>query len=432
MGNAGAIASLSSTRLVFQENNVQLMDTFFSKLFNPDNIAENGVCIGKALFYTKQVLFGENDQKYFIFGDPTIRLMVPEYKANIDSLNGLLVSTDSIQIKALSHVRLTGSVHKSDGTLWNDYNGEGLLSVFDSKRTEILSRLRNNNRITRQGGLIFRGRISVVNGKFNADFVVPKDISYQNQKGKIEFYFYDAGSDGLGYTSNIFVGGTDTTANDGKGPDISIYFDNASADNSYLVNPNSLMVVKLSDETGLNTTGTGVGHQLEGVLNDNENNPIDFTKYFTGDLNAGGRTGEVNYKFDNLDQGNYSLKVNAWDVFNNFSTETVYFTVVDGSNLEIRDVYNYPNPFAGKTTFTFQRNQDNPAEVRIKIYTVAGRLIREIESNYITDKFVRINWDGRDEDGDQIANGTYLYKIIVKNLDGSFSKSVLGKLAVIR
>ncbi|HSD64030.1 MAG TPA: type IX secretion system sortase PorU, partial [Ignavibacteriaceae bacterium] len=430
--NAGAIASLSSSRLVYQENNEQLMDAFFNALFNANNVALNGVCVGKALFNTKQTLFGENDQKYFLFGDPTLKLMVPEYSAKIDSVNGFSVATDSIQIKALSHIHLSGSIHNSDSTLWNDFNGEGLLSVFDSKRTELLSQL-HNYQITRQGGLIFRGRVSVINGKFNPDFVVPKDISYQNQKGKIEFYFYDSNSDGLGYTNNIYVGGTDTTVvNDGKGPDIEIYFDNASAVNSYLVNPTSTMIIKLSDDTGLNTTGTGVGHQLEGILNDNEKNPIDFTKYFTGDLNAGGRSGEVSYKFDDLNQGSYSLKVNAWDVFNNFSSETVYFTVVDGSNLEIRDVYNYPNPFSDNTTFTFQRNQENPADVRIKIYTVAGRLIREIEANYITDKFVRVNWDGRDQDGDKIANGTYLYKIIVKNLDGTFSKSVLGKMAVIR
>ena len=191
-------------------------------------------------------------------------------------------------------------------------------------------------------------------------------------------------------------------------------------------------MVKLSDETGLNTTGTGIGHQLEGILNDQAENPIDFTQYFTGDLDAGGKSGEVNYKFNDLAQGDYSLQVKAWDVFNNFSTQTVYFTVVSGDELEIRDVYNYPNPFSRNTTFTFQRNQTSDAEVRIKIYTVNGRLIREIEKFHTNDKFVRIPWDGRDQDGNIIANGTYLYKIIVKNLDGDFTKSVLGKLAVIR
>jgi hypothetical protein len=385
------------------------------------------------MFYTKQQgnLSGPNAKKFFIFGDPTMKLLSPGYDAVIDSINGQAV-IDSIQIKALSQTRISGSIIRPDSSLWSNFNGEGTLEVFDSRRTETLQNLRNYQ-ITRQGGVIFRGRVSVNNGKFDADFVVPKDISYQDQNGKIEFYFYDPSTDGLGYTNKIIVGGTDTTtANDGKGPDIDIYFDNASAINSNLINPNSTLVVKLSDETGLNTTGTGIGHQLEGVLNDQEENPIDLAQYFTGDLDAGGRSGEVNYKFNNLEQGDYSLKVKAWDVFNNFNSQTVYFSVVSGDDLEIRDVYNYPNPFSENTTFTFQRNQTSDAEVRIKIYTVSGRLIREIDNYHTTDKFVRVYWDGRDQDGNRIANGTYLYKIIVKNTDGDYTKSVLGKLAVIR
>ena len=192
------------------------------------------------------------------------------------------------------------------------------------------------------------------------------------------------------------------------------------------------LIVKLSDETGLNTTGTGVGHKLEGVLNQQLNDPIDFTNYFTGDLDAGGRTGVINYKFSSLENGDYELLVKAWDVFNNFSEENTFFSVVDGSDLEIRDVYNYPNPFSDNTQFTFQQNLDKPIEVKIKIYTIAGRLIKEIEKNNLSERFVVIDWDGRDTDGDQLANGTYLYKIIVKSADGEFSKSVLGKLAVIK
>jgi hypothetical protein len=430
---AGAIGTLSSSRPVFQLENEALMYEYFSQLMKPGGDSTRGIPIGKAMYFTKQVqgLNGQNARKFFIFGDPTLRLLDPGYDAVIDSINGEQV-TDGIQIKALSHTRISGSIIRPDSSLWSDFNGEGTLEVFDSKRIETLQALRDF-KITRQGGIIFKGRVSVNSGKFNADFVVPKDISYQDQNGKIVFYFYDPAVDGLGYTNQIIVGGTDTsTVNDGKGPDIDIYFDNASAVNSNLINPNSTLVVKLSDETGLNTTGTGIGHQLEGVLNDQEENPIDLTQYFTGDLDAGGKSGEVNYKFNGLEQGDYSLLVKAWDVFNNFNSQTVYFTVVSGDDLEIRDVYNYPNPFSNNTTFTFQRNRTDDAEVRIKIYTVSGRLIREIEKYHTTDKFVRVEWDGRDQDGNVIANGTYLYKIIVKNLDGNFTKSVLGKLAVIR
>jgi len=251
--------------------------------------------------------------------------------------------------------------------------------------------------------------------------------------GKVILYFTGQDIDGLGFTNKVRIGGTDTnTVNDGKGPAIDIFFGNLNSRDNALITPNSKLIVKLSDNTGLNTTGTGIGHKLEGILNDNENSPIDFTNYFTSDLNSGGKTGQINYKFNNLLPGEYKIKIKAWDVFNNFSSQESFFSVVSQNKLLIRNVYNYPNPFSSNTTFTFQQNLNTFLDVKIKIYTVAGRLIRRIERNGISDKFVTVEWDGRDQDGDLIANGTYLYKIIVKTVDGAFNKSVLGKLAVIR
>ncbi|HRI47810.1 MAG TPA: FlgD immunoglobulin-like domain containing protein, partial [Ignavibacteriaceae bacterium] len=184
--------------------------------------------------------------------------------------------------------------------------------------------------------------------------------------------------------------------------------------------------------TGLNTTGTGLGHKLTGILNEDENNPIDFSNYFTGDLDAGGKSGLINYKFPGLEKGDYKLQVKAWDVFNNPSSEFTFFKVVDGEGLEIEEVYNYPNPFTDATVFTFQHSINQPIDVRISIYTIAGRMIQQIERNSINERFVKIDWDGRDRDGDKVANGTYLYKVRVKSINGDLTKSVLGKLAVIR
>jgi len=202
--------------------------------------------------------------------------------------------------------------------------------------------------------------------------------------------------------------------------------------NGNLVNRDSKLIVALTDETGINTTGTGVGHKLEGILNQQLQNPIDFTNYYSGDLDAGGKSGKINYQFSTLESGDNRLQVKAWDVFNNFSEDEVYFSVVDGNSLEVQDVFNYPNPFTDRTQFTFQQNLSSPIDVKIKVYTIAGRLIKEIEKFNVIDRFVAIDWDGKDNDGDQIANGTYLYKLIVKSVDGEFNKSVLGKLAVIK
>ncbi|HEX2961189.1 MAG TPA: T9SS type A sorting domain-containing protein, partial [Ignavibacteriales bacterium] len=160
--------------------------------------------------------------------------------------------------------------------------------------------------------------------------------------------------------------------------------------------------------------------------------PIDLSGYFVGDLNAGGKSGTIKYKFNGLESGDYKVQVRAWDIFNNSSEAQEYFTLTGGTDLVVRDVLNYPNPFSTNTTFTFQRNTGTPIDVKIRVYTVAGRMIKEIEGMSITDKFVRIDWDGRDNDGNLPANGVYLYKVIIKDPDGGGKQEVLGKLAVIR
>ncbi|MGB5288411.1 MAG: C25 family cysteine peptidase, partial [Ignavibacteriaceae bacterium] len=430
--DAGSIATFNSSRLVFSGQNHSLNFLLVEYLLDlPRDTMNLNVTLGYSVFKTKIERYSVNDQKFHLLGDPTLRLNVPQYFGRIDSINGQLLNVD-VQIKALSNTKIVGTIIKPDSTKWNDFNGEGLLTVFDSERIKLLEEIDNYPMLI-QGGVIFRGRVSVNNGEFEADFVVPKDISYENKNGKIIFYFFDLESDGLAFTNKIIVGGTDTTAvNDGNGPEIEIFFEDAAYANSYLVGPEPNLIVKLSDETGLNTTGTGVGHKLEGILNEDQGNPIDFTNYFTGELDAGGKQGEINYKFNKMDDGDYTIDVKAWDVFNNFSSEESFFTVLSTNDLVVRDVYNYPNPFSSNTTFTFQHNLTRPIDVKINIYTIAGRLIQELEEKNINQKFVKVNWDGRDGDGDQLGNGTYLYKLIVRTTDGGYTESVIGKMAVIK
>ncbi len=430
MENAGAIGAFTAARIVIANQNAAINELFYTNLFSVKEVNNLPITIGKAYFLTKQTRTGDNDEKFHLFCDPTLRLNTPILPAVIDSVNNQSLQ-NNVQISALGSVSIKGSVNNLDGTN-SGFNGETIVSVYDSERKQELKEM--NYTITLQGGLIYRGRTNVTNGSFQTEFVVPKDISYENKNGKITAYIFNEDNNGVGYTSNIIVGGTNPDAvNDGKGPQIEIYFDDINFENSYLVNPDFILIAKLSDQTGLNTTGIGIGHKLEGILNDDENNAIDLTNYFVGDLNSGGRSGIINYKFTALEPGEYKIKIKAWDVFNNFSVEEVMFTVVSPeSGLTVREVFNYPNPFSSNTTFTFQHNIASPINVRIKVYTIAGRMIKEIEEKELLDKFIRINWDGRDEDGNQISNGTYLYKLIVESSDGSYRENILGKLAVIR
>jgi hypothetical protein len=431
---SGAIAVLSASRAVYPPQSEILNTRLYSYLFGQNILQARS--IGQAYFLAKfsnsfkSSYEDQNDSKYHLFGDPTIKLNLPEMETSIDSINNM-IPDESIQIKALSSVKICGSIRNIDSTINVNFNGEGILTFYDSQRTINLPEM--NYQMMVQGGVIFNSRVSVVNGKFITAFTVPRDISYDNRNGKIVFYANDGQNDALGYSTKMKIGGTDTTkVNDGKGPYIEICFDGELSNGNDLIGPNSYLKVNLKDNTGLNTTGSGIGHRLEGILNEDNNNPIDFTNYFTGNLNSEGKSGVINYRFNGLREGDYRLKVKAWDVFNNSNEEISFFNVVDDDNIVIRDLFNYPNPFSSSTSFTFQHNLNNPVDIRIKVYTVAGRLIKILEEKAVSDKSVRIDWDGRDEDGNSIGNGTYLYKLFIRSTDARFKKEVIGKLAVIR
>lgn len=431
--DGGCIGALAACRPVQEGANNSLNQMFFNALFNSkkDSLGLS-VSIGAAYLLSKANNGDDGNRlRFHLFGDPSMRLLLPRNKAQFDSVNDVSTDVPEIQIKALQKVKIKGSVRKPDGTKWSSYNGEGNLSIYDSEIQRYLEEVSTS--VIYPGGLIFNGKVSIIDGQFEASFVVPKDISYENKFGKMVFYFYNQAGDGIALFSNIRVGGSDTNlVNDKKGPEIEICFDSQDIHDAKLINSSSTLIVKLKDETGLNTTGTGVGHKLEGIFNGDENYPVDFTTYYSGDVDANGKAGKINYKLNNLSSGNYNLKVKAWDVFNNFNEGSADFTVVSGDKLELMDVYNYPNPFRQNTTFTFQQNFAVPVDVKIRVFTVSGRLIKEVEKKNISEKFIKIGWDGRDEDNNQLANGVYLYKLIVRTSDGAYDKSVFGKIAILR
>jgi len=323
-------------------------------------------------------------------------------------------------------------VRKSSGITWEDYNGTAIITVFDSqKEISIHDEYNYVFNFTLPGGVIYRGENSITNGRFTAMFYVPKDISYESNRGRIAVYFKNTNTDGSGFNQNITIGGTDTsTVPSTKGPDIAIYLGDRNFRNGDLVSNNPRLLVDLFATHGLNISGVGIGHTLEAWL-DNNQSGIDLTEFYQGKTDSY-QEGTVDYQLKNLPEGQHTLKVKAWDIFNNSSTAEVSFHVASSAGLTIKNVFNYPNPFRTSTTFTFQHNQDSPIDVEIKIYTLSGRLIQTLEQPSVMDRFVRISWDGRDHDGDELANGVYFYRVIAKTQDGRFTSEEVGKLAVLK
>lgn len=434
--DGGIIAGFTASRAVYSHLNFEINYKLFEALlsYRKNNSAQP--TIGDAYFETKKFRITDNDQKYHLFGDPSIYLLAPKEIARIDTINNTS-ATSIVELKALGRTTIVGSVRDNSGNIKTNFNGEALITVYDSKRyqevPEWFGWTGPGRGIELDGGIIFRGRASIRNGVFRTEFIVPKDVSYEQNTGKIVVYFNDNNTDGSGFSDNIKITSSDTSSLiDLKGPEIKIYFDNDVSFGANLVTSNPLLIVKLEDETGINTTGLGIGHDIEAILNDDPLKSIKLNEYFQGDLDFGNRRGEVRYRLNDLPRGRNTIKVTAWDVFNNKNEAQMEFEVVSQNEIVIKNVYNYPNPFFNETIFTFQHSYSQPVNVTIKIYTVAGRLVHKIERQNVLEKFVKINWDGRDAEGDYLGNGVYLYKIIINSLDNTKSSEALGKLAIIR
>lgn len=431
VSDAGAIGVVAATRPVYANYNEIFNNTLWSNLMFYKDTLNLPIRIGKAMYNVKNQLpsIQENDMKFCLIGDPSLRLGIPQYFTRIDSINSRPLS-DSIVVQSLQKMKISGSILKTDSTFWNNFNGDIEIKVLDVDKNITIIDFGRAFNFRLDGGTIYKGRSTVENGRWNIEFVVPKDISYNNGSGQILGYFNNNNYEGSGYTNRFFLNGIDTNAvKDTVGPEISVFMDNRSFRSGDIVNQNAKLIADFFDYSGMNLTST-IGHKIEAVINNNENNKIDLTQFYN--TTNGYQYGTIEYQFNNLADGNYTLKLKGWDTYNNSKETSINFIVKSTSSLVISNVYNYPNPMKDFTNFTFQHNFDVPLNAELYIFTIAGRKIQTINRTNISNKNVSIEWDGKDTDGDYIANGTYIYKLIVKTDDGSFSNVQTGKLAKLK
>jgi len=428
MENGGAIGAVTASRAVYSSDNFQFNNTLSTELFKMDSL---GVPprIGDALRRTKQIHYGLNDLKYHLFGDPTVRLNLPGNTAGIDSLNGSPL--DSLtQIRALGKIDVAGEIRRRDGSRWADFHGQALLEMYDARRTVIIPEWGNFS-FAVNGSLLYRGDISVNAGAFQARVPVPKDVSYDANRARISIYAWTPSADATGFTENIIIAGTDSSAAvDTTGPGIEIFLNDESFRLGDVVPPDPELIVRLFDENGINTSTAGVGHGLEARLS-GTGGTINLSEYYLGERDTY-QSGTVRLQLRGLPEGTQTIEVKAWDTYNNSSRNEILFDVKAVSDLRLYQVYNFPNPVSRSTVFTFQRTSTEPIDVQVKVYTIAGRLVLEMVIPSVIDRFVRIPWDGRDQNGDQVANGVYFYKIITRTPSGSQSEEAFGKLTMLR
>lgn len=424
----GAIALYTTVRPVFAGDNAELteraVDTLFYKLNN------ERPTIGEVLRLSKNKLGNDsNTQKFTLLGDPTQKLALPNFQVTTTSINGHAIDAAIIDtIKALQKVTIEGEVRNDNGNLLTNFNGVVYPTIYDkSIKYQTLAQDPGSPlfNFDLQKNIIFKGRASVTAGKFSFTFVVPKDIDYNFGNCKLSYYAADEGQmeDAAGNYQSIIVGGTDSAVfTDKQGPKVEVFMNNESFVFGGITSQNPVLIAKLEDENGINVIGNSVGHDLAGILDKNSQNTYKLNDFYEAALDDY-KKGEVRYPLYALAEGRHQIKVQAWDIANNPAEGYTEFVVATSSEVALKHVLNYPNPFTTSTKFMFEHNQaGQELDVMVQIYSVSGRLIKTLEQRIISDGYrlgddEAIKWDGRDDYGDQLAKGVYVYKVKVKSVN---------------
>jgi len=452
--NGGMVAAFTTTRVVFTSstagsNNFGLNIQLTRQMIERDAESKPSR-LGDIYRRTKNTSQGSgfNARKFILLGDPAMRIGLPENKVEISDINETDFSVNpdtTIQIRALDEVLLNGRLKNSNGDILNNFKGEAEVIVFDAER---IVNLPDKNWVIEdrcflddcnynvESDILFRGRTSINNGVFSSNFIIPRDISFSNDTGRIMLYASGNDGDASGSIGNIIFNGINPDArDDGTGPELDVFLNDKSFVNGNLVGSSSTLIVEMFDESGINTTGLGVGHEITATIDTQPSQTFVLNDFFRTDLDDF-RSGRIEFPLQELPEGSHDITVRAWDVHNNASEKVIAFEVANSDQLEIRSVANYPNPMNNSTRFIFEHNQPgNMLDIDIRIFTLSGRPVTRLQETQITtNSYADIEWNGRDRDYDRLANGTYIYVLRVRadTPQGRQTREKIEKLVIIR
>lgn len=432
--DGAGIALLSTTRLVFASANFSLNQAFYDVALE-NNVFEE-LRLGDITRVTKvNGPPGANTRSFSLVGDPAVKLVYPQQKIYTTAITDTL-GNPLDTLKALGNVKVTGYVGDLNGTMLQDFNGVLTATIFDkASNVTTLAQAGPPFEFSTHQNVIYRGKASVNNGQFSFSFIVPRDINLAvDTTGRFSYYAVGDEYDAHGHAANITVGSIDENAAiDEEGPEIKLFMNDENFVFGGMTDENPVIFAKLFDDSGINMVGTGIGHDITAIKNNDSSNPIILNDFYESDLDTY-QSGTVRYQLNDLEEGRYTLNLKAWDVHNNSGEAFTEFVVAESDEFALSHVLNYPNPFTTYTEFFFEHNQVCTfLNVQIQVFTVSGKLVKTINTVSNTNGFrvEPIAWNGLDDYGDQLARGVYVYKVKVRTPSGDraekFEKLVILK-----
>lgn len=435
----GAASIVTTVRLVYANSNYIMNNAFLSNAFKP---LANGKMpsIGEITRLAKNQANNTdiNNRKFTLLGDPAMVLAYPDYQVMTDAINTKSIANEAMDtLKALSVVEISGHISDANQQVLEDFNGYVYPTVYD--KSQVLSTLKNDEKSFRadfslQNNIVYKGKATVKDGRFNFSFVIPKDISYQYGIGRISYYADNGETDATGFSEDFIIGGIqDGLSGDGVGPEVNVFMNDEKFVFGGITNTEPVLVVKIKDEDGINTVGSGIGHDITGILDENNQQVIVLNEYYNAKADNY-KEGEVRYPLNNLEVGEHSIEVKAWDVHNVSGKGYTEFIVAESAEVALKNVLNYPNPFMDKTSFWFEHNKaGQELTATVQIMTLSGRVVKTIREQFVAEGFLvdHLQWDGLDEFGQPIGRGTYIYRLTVQAADNT-KADVIQKLVVLK
>ena len=433
---SGGIALITTSRVAFGPPNFAINRLLVANIFKKNK--GKRMTLGDVLKETKNGYRHYFNRCFVLIGDPALSLAYPEYEMNVKEINGNPVSETSVNFKALDRVTVTGEVTGADGAILTNFNGQMTAVVLDSQQE--ITTLDNNRKGEKFSykdypNTIYKGNAIVENGKFTFSFIVPADISYANGPGKMSLYAFDetnaleANGSFLKYT----VGGTaNPTERDTVKPEIRmLYLNDSTWTDGHDTNETPLFVAKVWDKSGINITGSSIGHDVMLTIDNNPSLSYTLNAYYT---NIAGSEGEgiVKFPIPALPEGKHTAEFKIWDIFNNSTTKTFTFNVVKGLKPFLSGLTAGPVPAREKVTFYLYHNRpESKIDATIYVYDLSGRLYwkhQEIGSSDLF-KAYTVTWDLTSSDGTRLRPGIYLYRAVIRS--GSSAEATLAKKMII-
>lgn len=445
--NGGAVAFYGTTRTVYAQQNKYINRAFMRRVLSTmdgkpitigeaHRLAQNDVMTGGVNAAETDVTV--NHLQYSLLGDPALALNLPMQQVVVDSINGVPTDKSDAQavLKAGSVARIVGHVEGPDS-----FQGVVTATVRDSKE-QITCRLNDASATgaeepfvyTDRTKTLYMGSDSVRQGKFAFSFAVPKDINYSGNTGLMNLYAVSADKKirAHGACDKFIVGGSEEAATDSVGPTVFCYLNSTSFVDGGKVNTTPFFVANISDKDGINATGSGIGHDLQLVIDGDQAKTYVLNDNFTYDFGTY-TSGSVSFSIPELTPGKHQLTFRCWDVQNNSTTATLRFNVVEGLSPNLLNVGVTENPAKNTTTFILSHDRvGSNMDIIIEVYDVSGRqLWRHAEKGVSASGQYTVKWDLTTDGGSALGTGVYLYRVKV-SADGSGYASKVKKLIIIK